>query len=48
MQVWGPGALAEAHTASLGSSAAVSLVTSTSWQRKVRGIPRNQARGLWD
>lgn len=43
MQVWGPGALAAAHMARLASSAAVSLVSSTSWQRKVRGIPRNHA-----
>lgn len=40
--------LAEAHIARLGSSAAVSLVTSTSWQRKVRGTPRNRARRLGD
>lgn len=31
----GQGLLAEAHTARLGSSAAVSLVSATSWQRKV-------------
>lgn len=42
----GQGLLAEAHTAKLGNSAAVSPLTVTMWQRKALGTPRNHAHHL--